>query len=82
MARTTRDETREHPIAMDVVVDAYSEIERAMSWYCYLEEKIKVPFKARCIAMRGGAVNARVWQHRLPEVRSRSVQGRRPWATS
>ena len=31
---------------MEVVVDAYNESERAMGWYCYLEERLKCPFKA------------------------------------
>jgi Calcium binding len=33
---------------MEVVVDAYNSEERAMGWYYYLEEGLKVPFKARC----------------------------------
>ena len=46
------DEAREHRIAMEAVVDAYDEIERAMGWYYYLEGKLVVPFKARCKAKR------------------------------
>jgi len=26
--------------------------EQAMSWYCYLESKIRFPFRARCVAPR------------------------------
>ena len=37
---------------MEVVVDAYNAAERAMGWYYYLEEKLKVPFKARCESKR------------------------------
>ena len=37
---------------MEVVVDAYNESERAMGWYCYLEERAKFPFKARCRSKR------------------------------
>ena len=47
-----QDEVREHRIAMEAVVDAYDEIERAMGWYYYLEGKLAVPFKARCMAKR------------------------------
>ena len=47
-----QDEAREHRIAMEAVVDAYDEIERAMGWYYYLEGKLAVPFKARCMAKR------------------------------
>src|SRR6266851_10009003 len=47
MARA-KDEVREQRIAMESVVDAYGSGERAMSWYYYLDGKMKVPFKARC----------------------------------
>lgn len=47
-----KDEDREERITMQVVVDAYNEIERAMSWYYYLEGKLSVPFLARCIEER------------------------------
>jgi Calcium binding len=43
-----KDEMREQRIAMEAVVDAYDSGERAMGWYCYLHDKMKVPFKARC----------------------------------
>src|SRR5260370_37121354 len=38
---------REHRIEMEVVVDAYNEEERAMSWYYYLEEHLAFPFEGR-----------------------------------
>ena len=47
MART-RDEIREHRITVEAIVDAYNSDERAMGWYYYLHDKMKVPFKARC----------------------------------
>ena len=47
-----RDETREERISMEIVVDAYNEEERAMGWYCYLEEKLDFPFLTRCINER------------------------------
>ncbi len=37
---------------MEIIVDCYGEIERAMGWYCYLQEKLTFPFWARCIAKR------------------------------
>ena len=37
---------------MEIVVDAYNEQERAMGWYCYLEEKLRFPFTAKCINVR------------------------------
>jgi hypothetical protein len=39
---------REQRIAMEAVVDAYDSSERAMGWYYYLRDKMKVPFKAPC----------------------------------
>ena len=36
MSKIEKDEVREHRIAMEVVVDAYDEMERAMGWYYYL----------------------------------------------
>ncbi|MFY9327766.1 MAG: calcium-binding protein [Georgfuchsia sp.] len=47
-----QNQAREHRIAMEAVIDAYNEIERAMGWYYYLEGKLKIPFKARCKAKR------------------------------
>lgn len=37
---------------MEVVVDAYTAEEQAMGWYYCLEERLKVPFKARCKSKR------------------------------
>ena len=48
MPRLKENKARERRIEMEVVVDAYNETERAMSWYYYLEERLKFPFKARC----------------------------------
>lgn len=39
----------ENRIKMEIVVDAHDESERAMGWYYYLQDKIAVPFKAKCI---------------------------------
>ncbi len=51
-ARPQKDEEREERIAMEIVVDAYNEDERAMGWYVYLEEKLADGFRARCIEER------------------------------
>lgn len=37
---------------MEIVVDAYDAEERAMGWYYYLEDVLKFPFLAKCIAKR------------------------------
>jgi hypothetical protein len=47
-----RDEAREERISMEIVVDAYDESERAMGWYCYLEDKLTTPFLTRCVRER------------------------------
>ena len=39
---------REERIIMQIVVDAYNEDERAMGWYCHLENEMAFPFTARC----------------------------------
>lgn len=48
----TLDAEREERILMEIVVDAYDEVERAMGWHCYLDDKLRFPFTASCIAER------------------------------
>lgn len=50
--RPALNRTREHRIEQEIVVDAYNEEERAIGWHCYLDEKLRFPFKAKCIAAR------------------------------
>ena len=52
MPRTKRDNTREERITMEIIVDAYDSAEQAMGWYYYLDEKLKFPFLAKCVAER------------------------------
>ena len=52
MTRLKENEARERRIEMEVVVDAYNALERAMGWYYYLEERLKFPFKTRCRSKR------------------------------
>ncbi len=52
MSKVEKDEAREYRIDMEVVVDAYDEVERALGWYYYLDEKLTFPFLAKCIAKR------------------------------
>ena len=54
MPKTKRksDDAREHRIVMEIVVDAYDSHERAMGWYCYLEDRLRFPFTAACTAKR------------------------------
>jgi Calcium binding len=43
---------REERIINEIIVDAYTEEERAMSWYYYLEGELRLPFEAECIKQR------------------------------
>jgi hypothetical protein len=52
MKRRSRDEEREQRIIMEIVVDAYTSAEQAMGWYYSLEDRLRFPFVARCIAER------------------------------
>jgi len=52
MTRQAKDETREERIHMEIVVDAYGPEEQALSWYYYLEEHLRFPFAAKCVARR------------------------------
>ena len=49
----TKSREREERIEMEIVVDAYGPEERAMGWYCYLEDTLSFPFTATCTALRG-----------------------------
>lgn len=48
-ARPAEDPEREARIMDEIVVDAYNEDERAAGWFCYLEDRLACPFKAKCI---------------------------------
>jgi hypothetical protein len=51
-SKPQRDEVREERITMEIVVDAYNPDERALGWYYFLEGKLDVPFRARCVEER------------------------------
>ncbi len=46
------DPKRERRIEQEIIVDAYNESERAMGWYCYMQEHLHFPFTARCCVER------------------------------
>jgi Calcium binding len=48
--RPSSNRARERRIEQEIIVDAYTSDERAMSWYYYLEGKLAFPFKAKCVA--------------------------------
>ncbi len=37
---------------MEIIVDAQEQEERAMGWFCYLEDTLRFPFLTRCIKER------------------------------
>lgn len=49
MRKPAKDKIREDRIHNEAIVDAYGSEEKAMSWYYYLENKIRFPFQATCI---------------------------------
>jgi hypothetical protein len=52
MAKPKPDPMREDRIHNEAIVDAYGPEEQAMGWYYYLQDKIRFPFQARCIASK------------------------------
>ena len=52
MAKAKPDKQRERRIHQDIVVDAHDAQEQAMGWYYYLEDQLRFPFSAKCIAPR------------------------------
>ena len=52
MSKPKKDETREHRIMMEIMVDAYGAEEQAMGWYYYLEDTLNFPFTTKCVLKR------------------------------
>lgn len=52
MPQGARDKRREQRIQQEIVVDAYGAEEQAMGWYYYLEERLRFPFRGKCIDPR------------------------------
>ena len=52
MSKPKKDRIREERIRNEAVVDAYGTEEQAMGWYYYLENKLRFPFQAKCIASK------------------------------
>lgn len=49
MKKPKKDPIREDRIHNQAIVDASGPEEQAMSWYYYLDDKIRFPFQAKCI---------------------------------
>lgn len=52
MERIERDEEREDRISDEATVDANGAEEVVMGWYYYLDDRLHLPFRARCIQER------------------------------
>jgi hypothetical protein len=52
MRRGKKDPVREDRINNEVIVDANGREEQVMGWYYYLDDKIRFPFQAKCIAAK------------------------------
>ena len=52
MKKPAKDPVREDRIHNEAIADANGPEEQIMGWHCYLDEKIRFPFQARCIARR------------------------------
>lgn len=50
-----RSTGREARIRDEIVVDAYTESERAMGWYYHLEGRLRFPFRSCCVLERAGS---------------------------
>jgi hypothetical protein len=54
-AKPRKDKAREERIMWEIVPDAHDSEERAMGWWSYLEDCLKFPFPARCIAKQASS---------------------------
>jgi hypothetical protein len=52
MPERPRDEARERRLRLELAADAYGPEEQAAGWYAYLEDPLRFPFPARCVAAR------------------------------
>ena len=52
MAKAKTDPERENRISMEIIVNAYNEIEQALGWYYYLKDNLQFPFTATCVCKR------------------------------
>jgi hypothetical protein len=52
MKKPKKDPVREDRIQNEAIVDANGPEEQVMGWYYYLDDKIRFPFQAKCIAVK------------------------------
>jgi hypothetical protein len=58
MKKLKKDPIREDRIHNEAIIDACGPEERALGWYYYLENRLLLPFEARCIATSQGRFTA------------------------
>lgn len=52
MPTAARNDEREKRIHDEAIVDCYGPEEQALGWHYYLDEQLRTPFRARCVAPR------------------------------
>ena len=52
MKRPNKDPVREDRIHNEVTADANGPEEQVMGWHCYLDDRIRFPFQAKCLAVK------------------------------
>ena len=52
MNKPKKDPVREERIHNDAIADANGPEEQVMGWHCYLDDKIRFPLQAKCIAAK------------------------------
>ena len=52
MKKPKKDPIREERIHNDAIADANGPEEQVMGWYYYLDDKIRFPFQAKCVAAK------------------------------
>lgn len=50
--RPKTNKEREERIASEIVVDCHDSDERVLGWYYYLDDRLRFPFTATCVAER------------------------------
>jgi hypothetical protein len=73
MKKPKNDPVREDRIHNEAIADANGPEEQVMGWYFYLEDKIRFPFQAKCIATKivsplrkGETVEVHTWHRMTP----------------
>ena len=70
-----KDKEREHRIIYEVIVDAYDDVEQAMSWYYHMAENLELPIKAKAnLPLRGGKTEQKIVK--IIEIDPKSEEGR------